>query len=90
MPTAREFEDAAVDFCLNSSGVGVWAMRLQEISRTEYQVTVRLGRHHRGDLGGLAIIRVTYQPERQSFLCQPAESTLPEPWLVEDSAYLSN
>ncbi len=88
MPTAREFEDAAIDYCLNDSGVGVWAMKLTEISRTEYHVTVRMGGHHRGELGGFAVICVTYYPQQRRFICQPAEPEPPEPLLANDFAYL--
>lgn len=88
MPTAREFEDAAVDFCLNSSGVGVWAMKVQEVSRTEYDVTVRLGGHYRGEPGGVAVVRVTYHPQQRRFTCRPAEVTPRDSRLVDDPAPL--
>ncbi|HEY7350758.1 MAG TPA: hypothetical protein VH599_20780 [Ktedonobacterales bacterium] len=88
MPTVREFEDAAVDYCLDSSGVGVWAMKVEEESPTEYHITVRLGGHYRGELGGVAVIGVTYHPQQDRFICQPVESIPPEVVPADDPAYL--
>jgi len=71
MPTTRQFEEAAIDYCLNSSVQGVWAMRLDQVDSTTCDVTVRLGTHYRGEVGGLAVIRVIYDPEQQHFNSAP-------------------
>lgn len=80
MPTTRQFEEAAIEFCLNTSAQGVWAMRLDQVDPTTCDVTVRLGTHYRGELGGLAIIRVMYDPELRVFSSMPlpGEAFLPE------------
>ena len=87
MPTVHEFEDAAVDYCLNTSGVGVWAMRLEQVTPTEYDITIRLGGRYRAEPGGVAVVRVTYHPQQQHFTCQPAEPTMPDLMLADDLAY---
>jgi hypothetical protein len=88
MPTAREFEDAAIDYCLDHSGTGVWAVHMEQVNLTTYDITVRLGGHYRGEAKGVAVIRVTYSPQQQRYNCRPAESLLPDAIPVEDSAYL--
>ena len=90
MPSAREFENAAVDFCLDNSNVGVWAVRLEQVNPITYDITIRLGGRYRADTGGVAIVRVTYSPEELRFVCQPAEWTTPELALVDELAYLFN
>src|SRR5690242_11161955 len=69
MPTAREFENAAIEYCLDRSSIGVWAMRLEQIDHTAYDITVRMGGHYRADTGGVATIRVTYHPIQQRYTC---------------------
>jgi hypothetical protein len=88
MPSAREFENAAIDYCLDRSSVGVWAMRSEQIAPTICDITIRLGGHYRADTGGVAIIRVVYLPQQQSFACQPAETIQPDTIPVDDLAYL--
>ena len=90
MPTARDFEDAAVDYCLDSSGVGVWAVHLQQVDQTVYDITVRLGGRYRSETKGIAVVRVIYYPQQQSFICQPADSILPELAAIDDPTYLFN
>ena len=81
MPTARLFEEAAIDYCLERSARGVWAIQFDQITPLECVVTVRLGSHHRGDPGGFAVLRVNYTPERQRFTCHPMDPTeIPEIW----------
>jgi hypothetical protein len=88
MPSAREFENAAIDYCLDKSSVGVWAMRFEQISPTICDITIRLGGHYRAEVGGVAIIRVVYLPQQQGFACQPAETIQPDAIPVEDLASL--
>ena len=90
MPTVREFEDAAIEYCLDHSGVGVWAFHLEQVEPAIYDITVRLGGHYRGESSGVAVVRVTYCPQEQRFNCEPAESLLPEAIPVEESVYLLN
>ena len=85
MPTTRQFEEAAVEFCLNTSAQGVWAMRLDQIDPTTCDVTVRLGTHYRAELGGLATIRVLYDPDRDVFTSLPhADTPFPPEAIPED------
>ena len=87
MPTARLFEEAAIDYCLDRSARGVWAVRLDQITSLECVVTVRLGSHHLGDPGGVAVLHVSYAPDRQHFTCRPMEPTeIPEIWRESPSA----
>ena len=78
MPTAREFENVAIEYCLDRSSVGVWAVHLEQIDHAAYDITVRMGGHYRADVGGVATIRVTYHPLQQRYTCQPTESIMPE------------
>ncbi len=80
MPTTRQFEEAAIEFCLNTSAQGVWAMRLDQVDPTTCDVTVRLGTHYRGEVGSLAIIRVMYDPDLHVFSSMPlpGEALLPD------------
>ncbi len=88
MPTAREYEDAAIDFCLDHSGMGVWAMHVEQVDHTTYDITIRLGGRYRADTQGVAVVRVTYYPHQQRFNCRPAESLLPDVISTEDPAHL--
>jgi hypothetical protein len=89
MPTAREFEDAAIDFCLDNSGVGVWAMRQDQVNRAEYDITVRLGGRYRVEQTGVAVVRVTYDPQQEQFICRPAEEpSQPDTMVLDDPSYL--
>ena len=90
MPAAREFENAAIEYCLDRSSVGVWAMHLEQVDLTVYDITVRLGGHYRADIGGVATIRVTYLPQQQCYACAPAESLLPDLAVMGDPVYLFN
>lgn len=81
MPTRRLFEEAAIDYCLERSARGVWAIQFDQITPLESIVTIRLGSHHLGDPGGFAVLRVNYAPDRQRFTCRPMEPTeIPEIW----------
>ncbi len=88
MPTARDFEDAAVDYCLNNNGVGVWVMHVEPVNHQTYDVTIRMGGRYRMETKGVAVIRVIYYPQQRHFICQPAESVLPDAIPVEDEVYL--
>jgi hypothetical protein len=88
MPTAREFENAAIEYCLDRSSVGVWAMHLEQVDLTIYDITVRMGGHYRADTGGVATIRVTYHPLLQRYTCQPADAILPELAAMDDAITL--
>jgi hypothetical protein len=90
MPTAREFEDAAINFCLDQSGVGVWAMHVERLDLTTFDVVVRMGGRYQVQTDGVAVIRVTYHPHEQRFICRPAESFLPAITSVEDFVYLTS
>jgi hypothetical protein len=90
MPTAREFENAAIEYCLENSSVGVWAVHLEQVNLTVYDITVRLGGHYRAETGGVATIRVTYLPQQECYTCEPAESILPDLAVAGDPAYLLN
>ena len=88
MPTIHEFEDAAIDYCLNTSGVGVWVMQLEQVSDTVCDVAVRMGGRYRRETKGVATIRVVYYPQQRHFICVPADPILSEFAVVDDSTYL--
>lgn len=89
MPSPRDFEDAAVDFCLDNNGVGVWVMHVEPVSDTVCDVAVRMGGRYRMETKGVATIRVVYYPQQRLFFCQPAESMLPDLAVMDNPVYLA-
>ncbi len=87
MPTERQFEEAAVEFCLSTSVCGVWPVHTQQVDINEFDVTIRLGSHYRGEPAGLATIHVIYDPALQEFLCYPVRPLLPDTWQNDLPSY---